>query len=148
MNFKSYFNESEESQDIKHALSMLPTSHQKLVAGYQIKFQPGNTLKNDNESIGEVDEKNKTITICGPWHYSRQTTFLHEVAHRVWEKLVSNEQKKAWKKLYKETQMEKKDRQNAEEIFCMSYSATYSKHPPVTYYKPAWVKFIKSLSAS
>jgi hypothetical protein len=147
MEFKTFLTESEENTDVQSTLRKIPESHRKLVAGYQFKFQPGNTLKHDKESIGEVDEAKKTIIVCAPWHYGRQMTVLHEIGHLVWKYFVSNEEKKTWKELCKKTKMDKKNRQNAEETFCMSYASTYSKHPLTTYCKPAWEKFIKSIDS-
>ena len=143
MDFKTYFTEAEENQDVTQTLQNLPASHRKLAAGYTIKFQPGNTLKNDKESIGEVDEEKKTITICAPWHYGRQMTLLHEVGHLVWKYIMTDALKEQWKKAY--DAVKHKQKQGMEELFCMAYGAAYAKHPPVIHYHKEWIKFIKGL---
>jgi hypothetical protein len=142
MDFRQFFENYEE--DIKQTLSKLPKGHQDLIKGYKFKFQPGNTLKGDNGHIGVTDEEKKTITICAPWFYPREFTLCHELAHKVWATL-SEKQKKKWADIIKKTKMEKKDRQNDEELFCHAYGATYVKHPPTTFAHETWINFIKSL---
>ncbi len=53
---------------------------------------------------------------------------------------------KQWSELVRRTPMKKADIQSDEEMFSMAYASTYSKRPPVTYYKPEWIHFIKQLS--
>jgi hypothetical protein len=59
----------------------------------------------------------------------------------IWEKLLSDKDKKEWNSLYEKHKKELK--QNAEEIFCMVYANTYVKHKLKTYDKPELEKFIK-----
>ena len=91
------------------------------------------------------NEKTKIITICAPWNYGREFILLHEIGHLIWDNLMSNDQQKKWKQIYKKTKMIKKDRQSAEEIWCHAYAASYVERPPMAYYKPEWVKIIKSV---
>jgi hypothetical protein len=142
MEFKQFV-ESQES-DIEATLAKIPKKHKALVKGYKFKFQDGNTLKGDDGHVGITDEDNKTITICAPWVYARQFTTLHEIAHLLWKQMTPK-LKKEWELLIKQTKMKKQDRQNAEELFCMAYGATYTKHPPLTYCHKKWIKFIKKL---
>jgi len=147
MQFKHYINESEkhmEAGDLQKTLHKIPKKHRDMMRGYSYYVQDGNTLKNDPEHIGENDLKNKKIILAAPWRYGRELAFLHEIGHIVYCHLSDN-QKEAWKKLCVKTNMKQEDRQNAEELFCQAYGSTYSKHPPVTYYKPEWEKFIKAL---
>ena len=142
MEFRQFIENYE--QDIKETLSKLPKKHQNLVRGYKFKFQPGNTLKGDNDHIGVTDEEKKAITIAAPWNYGREFTFLHEVGHKIWEGL-SPEQQNKWTDIVKKTKMKKQDRQNAEELFSMSYANHYAKHKHVMFTYPEWEKFIKSI---
>lgn len=145
--FKIFIETSEEEKNVKDTISLLPKSHQKLLDGYKFKFTPGNTLKGDNDHIGYIHKDR--IVVAAPWHYGRGFTTLHEIAHLVWEKLMTPALKNKWGKLF--IQEKKKMPKNsaldqiAEEIFCMAYAATYCKHPPVTYTNDKWQKFIKNL---
>ncbi|RTK97719.1 MAG: hypothetical protein EKK64_00455 [Neisseriaceae bacterium] len=150
-NFKTFI-ESKEKEDVSKIIAKLPKNHQKLLNGYKFKYTGGNTLHGDNEHIGYIHKDN--IVVAAPWHYSRSFTTLHEIAHLVYEKLFTEELKKEWSDLFKNTiksQIEKnpnsKDslKQNAEEIFCMAYAATYAKHPPSTYLNEKWQDFVKYL---
>lgn len=151
--FKTFIESSEEEKNVKDTISLLPKSHQKLLNGYKFKFTPGNTLKGDNDHIGYI-HKNK-IVVAAPWHYGRSFTTLHEIAHLVWEKLITSNLKKEWSALISKTKkQQKKDQeeksanaidQNDEELFAMAYAATYSKHPPKTFLNKEWQKFIKNL---
>jgi hypothetical protein len=150
-NFKTFL-ENEEKENVKDMISRLPKKHQKLLDGYKIKFTPGNTLHGDDEHIGYI-HKNK-IVVAAPWNYGRCFTFLHEVAHLFYEKLMTPNLKKEWSKLVKSTVENQKNKlpekchsalnQGAEEIFCMVYASTYSKHPPVTYLNKDWQHFIQN----
>jgi len=145
MNFKTFLIENEEQDDVRKTIKKLPKSHQKLLKGYKFRFQPKNTLKGDHDHVGENNEKTKIITICAPWNYGREFILLHEIGHLIWDNLMSNDQQKKWKQIYKKTKMIKKDRQSAEEIWCHAYAASYVERPPMAYYKPEWVKIIKSV---
>jgi hypothetical protein len=142
MNFKLFL-ESSESEDIKRTLNKLPKKHRELVKNYKINLQGGNTLKGDKEHIGELDGNNKNITVAAPYHFSRETTFLHEIAHQVWESLPET-LKQQWTKIIKKTKHP--THQNPEEMFCMCYATHYVKNKLVTYVNPKWDAFIKKIS--
>lgn len=150
MNFKLFLENSEHyNSDIKKTLNKLPKKHRDLIKNYQIKFEPKNTLKNDSNHIGLIDEKNKIIKIAAPWNYSRSFTLLHEIAHAVWKYVVKEDQKKQWNKIFKEQKKNMKHdsiNQSAEEIFAMAYANFYSKHKLLTYDNKAWNFFISKLS--
>lgn len=136
----------EEKKDIEETLSKLPPSHKALVEGYRWKFHAGNTLNGDDEHVGYIDDGDKEIAVAGPWNYSREYTILHEVAHKVWERLVTPELKHQWNVLFKNAEKKHKAlEQSAEEIFCMTYANFYADHKLLTYYKPEWMQFIKNL---
>jgi hypothetical protein len=140
--------------DVKEAVLKIPKSHQKLIQDYKIKPESGSTLSNDGKHVGEIDEKKKHIKVAAPWNYSREFTFLHELAHAVYKYMMTPALKKEWKKLIESTKQEhKKDQkddakdsldQNPEELFCHVYAAVYSKHPPTTYAHDAWNNFVKN----
>ena len=139
--------ESEESDNIKTTLAKLPKKHQGLAKGFKVKFQIGNTMKNDNDSIGEVDFDKKCITVAAPWHYAREFTVLHEVGHLVYETL-SPKQKQAWDKMatkLKKDPDREVQHQSSEELFCMAYANTYAKHKDVIHDHPEWEAFILKL---
>ena len=150
MNEFKLFLESEEEKDIKSLISKLPKTHQKLLHGFKFTFTPGNTLKGDNDHIGYI-HKDKVV-VAAPFHYSRSMVAAHEIAHLVWEHLMTTSLKQEWSKLLKRTMPEQIKsqpaqnrsalKQNDEEILCMVYAATYAKHPPVTYLNPAWQNFV------
>ncbi|RDJ35242.1 MAG: hypothetical protein DWQ19_10535 [Crenarchaeota archaeon] len=154
LSFKKFIEEDTHFMgDVKATIANIPKSHRDLIKNYKIKPENGNTLKNDKEHVGEIDEKKRHIKVASPWNYSRETTFLHEVAHCVYKYMMTPKLKREWKKLIKDTKTEqKKDKdkakdsldQNPEEIFCMVYSAVYSKHPHSTYDHDAWLNFIKT----
>lgn len=152
MNEFKLFLESEEEKDVNSLLAKLPKKHQKLMDGFKFTFTPGNTLKGDKEHIGYI-HKNKVV-VAAPFHYSRSMVAAHEIAHQVFEKLMTPSLKKAWSSLLKKTMPEQikaqpKQNQSAlkqddEEIFCMAYGATYVKHSPATYLNPEWQDFINN----
>lgn len=150
MNFKTFL-ENEEKRNVEKLLSKLPEGHRKLLQGYKFRFTPGNTLNGDNQHIGYIHRDK--IVVAAPWNYSRSFTTLHEIAHLVWEYLMTKELKKEWAILLEKTkkdQMARFDRpeqknalkQNDEEIFCMSYAACYSNHAPVIWHNTNWIKFM------
>jgi hypothetical protein len=144
------FWENEEEENVKATISKLPKRHQKLLHGYKFKYTPRNTLKGDNDHIGYI-HKDK-IVVAAPWNYSREMVTLHEIAHLVFEQLMNVNLKKEWSKLIAKTKNKQKNdqhkrcqsalEQNDEEIFAMTYAATYAKHPPKTYINKDWQKFI------
>lgn len=138
--FKLFFEKSEEEKNVQQLIKKLPAIHQKLLSGYKFRYQGGNTLKGDDGHIGVIF-KDK-ITVAAPWRYSREFCTLHEVAHLVYEKLMTPELKKAWSKVAKKNKKQNQD--HDEENFCMAYAATYSEHPPLTHHHPDWIDFIKN----
>lgn len=144
--FRLFCEQSEEQeQNIKATLKKLPPSHQKLIAGYKIKWHGDNTLQGDDGHIGIVNPNNKTITIAAPWNYGREYTFLHEIAHKVWESLLQShpEVAKQWAKVVKLNKNRMK--QNDEELFAMAYANHYAKNKIVVHTHPTWDNFIKNL---
>lgn len=133
----------EEKNDILKTLSRIPRSHSSLVRGYRWKFHAGNTLNGDDEHVGYIDDGTKEIAVAGPWHYAREFTVLHEVAHKVWEAFVSREMREEWSGIVRATK--NRQDQSDEELFCMAYAATYCKHPPLIHYHKKWVEFVKGL---
>lgn len=148
--FKQFLIESEKS-DLKITINKLPKEHQKLVSNYSFKFQGNNTLKGDNENVGELDPNKKKITIASPWNYPREITVLHEIGHLVWEKLLTKNNRNEWSKILNKLKQNnnksKKDLdQNDEEIFCHSYAQFYIKNKMVKFDYPELQKFISKLS--
>jgi len=131
--------QSEEEKNVKATLKKIPKEHAALIKGFNLKFTPNNTLKNDKKHIGFIHKKN--IVVAAPYNYGREFTLLHEIAHMVWEKLVSKELKEKWNNLYKK--YKKKLGQNSEEIFCMIYSNIYVRHKLETYDNKELEDFIK-----
>jgi len=142
LTFKNFI-ESEEDENIKDTLKKLPKSHSDLVHGYQFTLKGGNTLPGDDDHIGYMDDHKKKIAVAAPWHYGREFTVLHEIAHRVWETLVPDELKHKWKEIVERTK--NKQKQSAEELFCMAYANFYAKHQMVIHDHPEWNKFIRDL---
>lgn len=144
MTFKQFLTESEDSykSEIKKTINKLPAKHAALIKGFKFKFKGGNTLPNDNEHVGCIDTKTKTVTIASPWNYGREHTLLHELAHLVWATLDESLHKK-WTAIVKKTK-DKQD-QPPEELFCHAYAATYANNKVSIHDHPLWEKFIKSL---
>lgn len=142
--------QTEEEKNVQALIKKLPKGHQKLLKGYKFKYQGGNTLKGDDGHIGVIF-KDK-ITVAAPWNYGREFTTLHECAHLIFEKLMTTQLKKSWSSLVKKTISEQIKnnpktksalKQNDEELFCMAYATTYTKHAPKTYFNTEWQEFIK-----
>jgi hypothetical protein len=153
MEFKTFL-ESEEQKDVEKLISSLPKKHRDLLNGYKFKYTSGNTLDGDNDHIGYIF-KNR-IVVAAPWNYSRAFTTLHEIAHLVWEYIMTKDLKKKWEELVKKTKQAQIDKfphkeqkhalqQNAEEIFCMSYAAAYCTHSPVIWVNEDWINFVKKI---
>lgn len=143
MNFKKFF---ENSEDIKETLSFLPKKHLKFLQDLELKYTCNNTLDSSKKHVGIL--KDKKITVSAPWHYSRQFTTLHEIAHIVWCKALSEDQRKAWNKIFHDEKSRMRHssvKQSAEEIFCMCYANYYSRHKLMTFKNSKWDKFIKNL---
>lgn len=130
---------SEEEKNVESTLKKIPQKHADLVRGFNLKFTPNNTLKNDKDHIGYIFKKD--IVVAAPYNYGREFTLLHEIAHMVWEKLISEKIKKEWNKVYKK--YKKELNQNPEEGFCMVYANFHVKHKLKTYDKHDLENFIK-----
>lgn len=140
--FRLFCEQSEEQeQNLKATLKKLPPSHQKLISSYKIKWHGDNTLQGDDGHIGIVNPNNKTITIAAPWNYGREYTFLHEIAHKVFEQFMTKELFAEWKRILAGTK--NKMKQNAEELFCMAYANYFAKNKIVIHTHPEWESFIK-----
>ena len=148
MNFK-FFLESDQSykKDTKSTLNKIPKKHSGLIKDYKIIFEPDNTLKNDEDHIGFIDEEKKTITIASPWHYGREYTLLHEIAHAVWKYLINEKMRNEWSKaVKKEKKIDKEGLdQNVEELFCMTYAQYYCKNKMLKFEHPNLIKFIDKI---
>jgi hypothetical protein len=136
------FIESKEEEDVKQFLTKLPKGHQELVKGFSVKFQGGNTLKGDSGHVGIIDFQKNTINIAAPFRYSRCHCLGHEIAHLIYEKLMTPELKKEWLALVKKTP--DRDKQDAEELFAHAYACHYlSSHCPKIHDHPEWHEFIQ-----
>lgn len=134
----------EEKNDIARTLSKIPPEHRELVKGYRWKFHSGNTLNGDDKHIGYMDDRAKEIAIAGPWNYGREFTILHEIAHRIWERILSPQHKQMWAQIVSQTR--EKQEQNPEELFCMAYANHFAKNKIVIHDHPEWHRFIKSIT--
>src|SRR5581483_303528 len=100
--FRLFFEQTKEQKDnIKSTLARVPKKHRDLIKDYKIKWQGDNVLKGDDGHVGIINPNNKTITIAAPYRYSREHTFLHELAHKVWEAFVAPYPEKIaeWKRI-------------------------------------------------
>ena len=147
MNFKNFLeqNSKEENKSVQEALKKLPETYRKLVKGFKFKFIDGSTLHGDPEHVGYMTNKPKVIAVAGPWHYGREFTFYHEIAHLVWEQLVDKENRAAWKKVLEATK-DKRQHQGMEEMFCMCWANEYAKNKIVIHDHPTWHDFMKKLN--
>lgn len=147
ISFKIFF-ENEEKTNLIKSFSRVPKKHRNLIHNFEIEFINSTTL--DKKNVGL--KCGKKIKIASPWHYSKEFVVLHEIGHVVWESL-SKKIKNKWKKLLEKTIEDQKTKSNSksalnqssEELFCMSYAATYCKHPSTSFYNKKWISFIKSL---
>lgn len=144
MKFKDFLETAEEKSDIANMLADLPPAHSKLVSGYKWKFIAGNVLDKDRKHVGLLNHDKKSITIAGPWRYSREFTCLHEIGHRVFEELLTPAQKQEWEKVV--TKHKDRLKQNAEENFCMAYANFFAKTKVDLHTHPEWEKFIKKIA--
>lgn len=147
MRFKTFLENKENAENVKELLKKIPTKHANLIKDYKIIFEPDNTLEKDSKHIGFIDEEKRTIRIAAPWNYGRGFTFLHEIAHAVWKYLVTEDQKKEWKNLIKQSKKNKEEGldQNEEEIFCMIYAQNYSKNRMSKFEHPVLEKFVQKI---
>lgn len=133
---------SEEEKNLQNTIAKLPKKYQKLLKSFNIKLTCKNTLNGDEDHIGVIHKFD--IEVAAPWNYGREFTFLHEIAHLIWEKSITNEQKKEWKnlaRLYKG-----KPKMDEEELFCMFFASNYANHRIETYNNPKLINFIKSIN--
>tara|TARA_Y100000034_G_scaffold43496_3_gene53072 strand:+ start:6004 stop:6450 length:447 start_codon:yes stop_codon:yes gene_type:complete len=146
MDFKAFLeqNGKEENKSVREALKKLPEAYRKLVRGFKFKFLDGSTLHGDSEHVGYMTNKPKVIAVAGPWHYGREFTLFHEIAHLVWEQLVDKEKRAEWKKVYKATK-DKHQHQGLEEMFCMAFANFFAKNKVVIHDHDNWKEFIKGL---
>jgi hypothetical protein len=142
-NFRRFLLESEEEQNVKETIALLPKGHQKLLKGFKFTFEAGNTLKGDNDHIGYI-HKNK-IVVAAPWNYGREWTMLHEIGHLVFERLCDAHYKKEWTQVVKKNP--KRQKQNDEELWCMAYANHFSKHKVDVHNHPAWEEYMKKFCA-
>lgn len=133
---------AEEREDIRRTLAKLPASHANLVRGFSWKFHAGNTLNGDSKHVGYMDDQDKEIAVAAPWNYGREFTLLHEIGHRVWERLPPDLQKQ-WHYIVANTK--NKQEQEPEELFCMAYANHYVKNRVVIHDHPEWHRFIEGL---
>lgn len=141
MDFRLFFEMTEEEEDLKDLLKKVPKSHAMLANGYKFGFKKHNTLDKKGKYVGSIEPNKKEIIIAAPWEHSRAFVFLHELAHLVYASLTKL-QKDEWKKINKN---EKNLKDSEEENFCMVYASTYSKHPPVTFQSKKGQQFVKKL---
>lgn len=142
MNFKIFVETTEYEKDLQKTLKKLPVKFRNLVKGYQLKFQSGNTLKGDQEHIGIINPKKKTLTVCAPYNYSREYTILHEIGHLVWGTLNANT-RDTWRKILKKHPSKDNQKQSAEEYFAMAFSDTYANNSVSKFNIQQWHSFIK-----
>lgn len=143
MNFKLFI-ENNNQKDVEKTMAKLPKAHKKLISDYKLNFHPNNTLDGDSKNVGVINTKNKKITVASPWNYGREFTFLHEVAHLVWEHLLSEKDKKVWSEKVKKNEKRNK-KESDEELFCMAYANHYANNKIVIHTNDDWSDFIKSI---
>lgn len=142
--FKSFLEGQEEQNDIKKTLSRLPERHRRFLRGFTLSFQGSNTLNGDNQHVGVIQTHPRPhITIAAPWNYPREWVFLHEIAHMVYEKMMTHELRQQWAHIVAQTP--NKQDQNPEELFCMAYANAYAKHKIRIHDHPEWDRFIKEM---
>jgi len=144
MDFKNFLLTEGYEQDLKKTLAKIPKKHKALIRGYKFKFQPGNELKGEHDSIGLINRNTKVVTVAAPWNYGREYTVLHEIAHLIWETLNEKQQTR-WREIVKKHPSEDKPRQSNEEYFAMAYASAYAHNQIKKFCIPAWHKFIQGL---
>ena len=132
---------SQEEQDIKDILKKLPKSHAKLISGFELTLEPNNGLKGDKKHVGFIHKKK--IHVAAPWNFSRCHVFCHEVAHMVWQELMTPELKKEWKSVCKKMNVPKDIETDPEELFAHAYACHYCTHKAHTYFHKVSDDFIK-----
>src|SRR5581483_5670351 len=101
--FRRFFEVSELQKNLRDTMNKVPASHRKLIRGYSFHWQAGNTLKGDDEHVGIIDPKKKSVTIAAPWNYGREFTLLHELGHLVWAFFVNKKLRDEWAGIVKQT---------------------------------------------
>lgn len=136
----------QDGEDAKKSLSKLPKSHQQLANGFEIVFEPANTLQGDEAHVGVImTSPKRQIRVASPWRYGREFAFLHEIGHLVWAKYVKGtDLEKEWSRVVKLNPHRKKEEPD-EENHSHAYANTYIKNKMVIHTHPAWDKFIRSL---
>ena len=128
-----------DNADIEEALAKLPKAVRKLVAGFHIKLEPGNTLHGDDGHVGVImTHPKKQIKVAAPWNYGRAFALYHEVGHLVFAAHVKGTKwEEEWKSVCKKNPNRKKDEPD-EENWCHSFSNHFIKHKVLTHTHPAW----------
>ena len=151
--FRAFF-ETKINDECKKSLDKLPKRHQDLLKDYKFKFESGVNLKDYPDSVGVIHLGNpdkKLVQIAAPWRHSREFAMLHEVGHRIFEKLMTSELKKKWTNLVKKIRplIKKEDsvvgKQDDEEIFAHSYAQYYCHNKMSKFAHKELQNFIKNL---
>ena len=144
------FYESKVDNEVEESLKKLPAGHRALIKDYKFKFENGVNLKGYPDSIGVIHLGNtnkKLIKVAAPWRHSREFAMLHEVAHRIYEKIMTKKLRKEWSKLLKTVKLHKDaaKEKNEEELFCHHYSQYYCVNKVIRYDHDKLDDFIKKL---
>ena len=142
MDFKQFL-ESKNPEELNTTLHKLPPKVRNLIKGYKISFIPESTLKNDKKHVGIVDKDKKSIIISAGWNYSREMELLHEIGHLIWEELLTNQQKKEWINIAKNTK--EKQNQNAEELWCFAFANHFTHMKVDIHTHTTWDNFVKKV---
>lgn len=111
----------EQEENVKKTIAKLPKTHQKLVDGYKFVWQCDNHLKGDKGHVGLLDTAKKTITIAASFRWSQEWVLLHEIAHLVYNILLSEEMRGKWAELMKKVKRPLGEKDD-EEVFSHSFS--------------------------
>lgn len=148
MTFKEFLQDdeaSEEQEDIAKLLAKIPPKHAALVRNFHWRFTAGNTIDNDQQHVGYMDDNDKEIAIAAPWNYGREFTVLHEIGHKVWENFVQPYPQliRLWTQIVGKT----KNRQDQppEELFSMAYANHFVKNKIVIHTHPEWEAFVSKV---
>jgi mRNA-degrading endonuclease RelE of RelBE toxin-antitoxin system len=135
MNGFRIFFESKVHDEAQTTLEKLPKGHRDLIKDYKFDFQTGVNLKGYPDSIGIIHlgkNDKQMIKVASPWRYPTEFALLHEIAHKIYEKLVSEKLRKEWSAIVKKVRpdIKKIDKavggQDDEEIFAHSYAQFYT----------------------
>jgi len=140
--FKYFLEQTaEQEENIKKTIAKVPKKHSALIKGYKFKWQCDNVLNGDDGHVGVIDPNDKTITVCAPWNYGREFTFLHEIGHLVFDRFCSPKWRDEWAKTVKKNINRQK--QSNEELWCMCYANYFVKNKIVVYTHPEWEAYMK-----